>query len=68
MPDSIYGRATPPRSQVQRSPRAIFEAAMAAPPLTHEEIVEKARQIAAVRAEDERRRHAPLQLPLEAMA
>ena len=70
MPDSNCRRATPAPSQLksQRSPREIFQEAMAVPPFTREEIVEKARQVAAVRAEDERRRHAPTQLSLEAMA
>lgn len=56
-----------PSTQPQ-SPREIFQAAMAAPPLTHDELVAKQCQVAAVAAEDDRKREPVPQLPLEVAA
>ena len=49
-------------------PWSVFEAAMAAPPMTPEEKAAFRSQIAAQMAEDDRRRQPEPQLPLEAAA
>lgn len=50
------------------SPREVFEAAMAAPPLSEFELVQKRCAIARVRAEDERKRAPAPQLDLDEAA
>lgn len=50
------------------SPREVFEAAMAAPPITEHEIMQARCAKARVAAEDERKRAPTPQLPLEAAA
>jgi hypothetical protein len=46
------------------SPREVFQGAMSLPPHTHESLAEKTSAIAAVAAEDERRRAPTPQLEL----